>query len=121
MNTTTMKAYVVRDKNESCLATVVFAETRGKAKSRAQATETCEDTDFIDIECRRVPELDNYYKPGKTEMNWECMEDRVALVKELGFHCSPEAIYWLELDCKECDAAPWCDLYQDQHAEQQHS
>lgn len=121
MNNPVMKAYVVRDKNDSWCATVVFAETRGKAKSRAQATETCEDVDFIDIECRRAPELDKHYRPGKTEMHWDCMEDRVALVKELGFRCGPEDIYYLGIDCKECAAAPWCDLYQDRLAEQQHS
>ena len=44
-----MKAWLVREKDEFC-ATVVFAETRGKARSTALATDCCEDSCFCDIE-----------------------------------------------------------------------
>ena len=61
-----MKAWLVRDKDEFC-ATVVFAETRGKARALAMHTEVCEDVDFIDIEVRRKPQMDKYYKEGKID------------------------------------------------------
>ena len=52
-----MKAWLVREKDEF-IATVVFAETRGKAKVVAMRTEACEDVDFCDIEVRRKPQMD---------------------------------------------------------------
>ena len=61
-----MKAWLVREKDEFC-ATVVFAETRGKARALAKYTDACEDCDFIDIEVRRVPQMDKYYK----ELFWK--------------------------------------------------
>ena len=47
-----MKAWLAKDKDEF-IATVVFAETRGKARSIAMRTETCEDVDFCNIYIRR--------------------------------------------------------------------
>ena len=44
-----MKAWIARIKGKFC-ATVVFAETRGKAKSAALYTYCCEDANFCDIE-----------------------------------------------------------------------
>ena len=64
-----MKAWLVKVKDEFC-ATVVFAETRGKARSIAMHTDACEDVDFCDIEVRRLPHIDKYYKEGKTELDW---------------------------------------------------
>lgn len=61
-----MKAWIVRIKEEFC-ASVVFAETRGKAKSIALSTDTCCDADFCDIEVRRCPSIDKYYVNGKRE------------------------------------------------------
>ena len=52
-----MKAYLVKDKDELS-ATVVFAETAGKARALAMSTECCEDVDFCDIQVRRRPQLD---------------------------------------------------------------
>ena len=51
-----MKAWLVREKDEFC-AEVVFAETRGKARSLALSTDCCEDANFTDIEVRRMPEV----------------------------------------------------------------
>lgn len=70
-----MKAWLVREKGEFC-ATVVFAETRGKAKALAQSTDACEDLAFCDIEAYRRPSLDKYYVTGKREMYWFNAEDR---------------------------------------------
>ena len=62
-----MKAWFVRKKDECC-ATVVFAETRGKARSLAMSTVVCEYANFCEIEVRRVPHMDKYYVEGKKEM-----------------------------------------------------
>lgn len=105
-----MKAWLVREKYQFC-ATVVFAETRGMAKSMALSTECCWDANFCDIEVRRQPQLDKYYVEGKTEMKWENPKDRIALVKECGFVCDPDC--WMPGDCDCCSAKEYCDQYAD--------
>ena len=55
-----MKAWLVREKDEFA-ATVVFAETRGKARALAMSTEACEDANFTDIEVHRKSQMDKYY------------------------------------------------------------
>lgn len=103
-----MKAWLVKDKDK-CAATVVFAETRGKARSTAMATDACEDVAFCDIEVRRVPSIDKYYKEGKKEMDWYDDKDRLALFKECSFRCE-----YMEIDlCEDCPAKEYCDEYQD--------
>lgn len=105
-----MKAWLVREKDEFC-ATVVFAETRGKARALALHTECCEDADFTDIEVRRKPQMDKYYTEGKKEMDWYKSKDRIALVKDCGFVCARD--YWEREDCDTCPAKEYCDTYQD--------
>ena len=105
-----MKAWLVKEKDEFC-ATVVFAETRGKARALALATECCEDADFCDIEVRRKPQLDKYYVKGKKEMDWYNSKDRIALVKDGNFVCDRD--YWEFEDCDSCPAKEYCDLYKD--------
>lgn len=109
-----MKAWLVREKNEFC-ATVVFSETRGKAKSMALSTECCEDADFCRIEVHREPQIDKYYVDGKREMDWDNPNDRIALVKECGFYCDID--YFEPEDCVNCSAAEYCDRYKDYIAE----
>ena len=104
-----MKAWKVRNKYESC-ATVVFAETRGKARALARYTDACEDCGFVDIEVYREPKLDKYYKDGKTEMDWYNSKDRIVLVKECGFSC--EDVDFSE--CGYCPAKEYCDTYKDE-------
>jgi len=105
-----MKAWLVREKDEFS-ATVVFAETRGKAKSLATHTAACEDVDFIRIEVSRMPEADKYYREGKRELDWEDPADRIVLVKECGFCCDPDWFDWE--DCAVCSASEYCDKYKD--------
>lgn len=105
-----MKAWLVREKDEFC-ATVVFAETRGKARALALHTEACEDADWLDIDVYRRPNLDKYYVDGKREMNWFNKNDRIALVRDGGFVCDPD--YWEFEDCEVCSASDYCDKYQD--------
>lgn len=111
-----MKAWLVKEKDEFC-ATVVFAETRGKARALAMRTETCEDVDFRDILAYRRSALDKYYVPGKKEMDWFKSDDRIALVKDGGFSCIPD--YWEPEDCETCPAAEYCDVAQDRRRERE--
>lgn len=102
------KAWIVREQREF-MASVVFAETRGKAKSVALYTNACEGADFMSIEVRRAKEADKYYKPGKRELDWFNAEDRIAMVKDCGFTCIPDA-YCAE-ECAVCPAKEFCDDY----------
>ena len=98
-----MKAWYIRNKNDSFFATVVFAETRGKAKAVALTTDTCEDCDFNDIQATRVPELDDAYR-GVSEMDWDDPDERIRMVKDAGFSCLSDLG-----DCYACPAEEWCD------------
>ena len=100
-----MKAWLVNEKEER-ISAVVFAETAGKARALAQYTEVCEDCDFCDIQVRRLPQIDKYYKDGKTEMDWNNPKDRIALVKECGFQCEI-----IMDECNECPAKKFCGTY----------
>lgn len=107
-----MKAYMVQEKNDSRgFSTVVFAETPGKARQIAQTTDACEYLEFTDIRAIRVPELDSFYR-GWDEMNWNVDEDRIAMVKHAGFHCSYEIDHPI---CEHCPAKEWCDRYESMH------
>ena len=103
-----MKAWLVREKDGE-YATVVFAETRGKARAEAQATDACEDARFCDIEATRKPNMDKYYKEGKREMDWYNDVERLALVQECGFYCVDMFIE----ECEDCPAKEYCDNYLD--------
>ena len=109
-----MKAWVVKDPDEFA-ASIVFAETRGKAKALAMGTDACEDVPFIRISAKRRPELDKYYVPGKTELYWFKADDRIALVKDGGFVCCDE--YFEVEECPNCPACEYCDKYKDSLAE----
>lgn len=102
-----MKAWLVRNKYEF-YAEVVFAETRGKARTLSSAH--CErDTRFIDIEAYRQPQADKYYKKGKLRLEWENPKDRIVLVKDCGFYCDDETLEFE--DCETCAAKQYCERY----------
>lgn len=87
-----MKAYLVKEVNGVYdYATVVFAETRNKAKVIGMNAGPFEGTglDYMDVEATRIPKLDKYYC-GKKEMDWDNDEDRIAMVKDGNFSCSYE-------------------------------
>lgn len=107
-----MKAWLANEDYEGC-SIVVFAETRGKARSLAFYNECFDGYKFCDIEVRRAPHMDKYYKEGKTEMDWENPKDRIALVKECGFRC----VYVEPYLCDECPAKEYCDTYGDYEEE----
>lgn len=103
-----MKAWLVGEKYES-ERTVVFAETRGKARNLARYTDACRDVDFCDIEVYRLPQADKYYKAGKTEMDFTDPKDRRILVEEFNFRCE-----YVELDlCEKCSAREYCEEYEE--------
>jgi hypothetical protein len=104
-----MKAWLVRNEIDCC-ATVVFAETRGKARALALHTDTCEDLNFIEIVVNRLPKADKYYKKGKIELDWLNPKDRIIFVKELGFICLE---YVEPFMCESCSAKQYCDKYKD--------
>lgn len=104
-----MKAWIVRENDvEAC--EVVFAETRGKAKTIALNTDTFCDADFCDLEVHRKPVIDKYYKDGKTRMDWGNQKDRLALVKECGFSCVDDCFGEF---CEDCLSKDYCDRYED--------
>jgi len=103
-----MKAWLVREKGEFC-ATVVFAETRGKAKAVALYTECCENANFCNVEVHRQPQIDKCYTDGKKQMDWDSSQDRIALVRDCGFYCSDETFF--EEECESCSARKYCDKY----------
>ena len=104
-----MKAWLVRNEIDCC-ATVVFAETRGKARALALHTDTCEDLTFIEVLVYRLPKADKCYKQGKWELDWYNPKDRVFFVKELGFSCNDIDLYV----CEQCSAKEYCDKYKDE-------
>ena len=95
-----MKAWIV-DNRDGDSATVVFAETRGKARAAAYRTAVCEDMEFIEIRPRRFPEADKMYR-GNREMDWDDPSDRRFLC-EHGWYC-------LDYDCDECRECPAADV-----------
>lgn len=103
-----MKAWLVRQKDDWA-AEVVFAETRGKARAKAQYTDACEDVDFIDIEVHRQPKVDKYYKEGKWGLDWADPQDRIVLVDECNFRCEYVEPYM----CEGCSAKEYCEDYQE--------
>jgi hypothetical protein len=106
-----MKAWFVTDKVEPYGAEIVFAETRGKARYLAMDTPCCDETRFTNIEARRAPYADKYYKEGKWHLDWDDPKDRVALVKDCSFLCDYIYLEWE--DCESCSAKDYCDRYKD--------
>ena len=108
-----MKAWVVSDKDSyEGGSTVVFAETRGKAKLKAQRTNACEDAEFTRIECRRMPDADKLYK-GQDELDWFDPEARIFLVRDHSWRC----IDGRDSYCDGCPAKQYCGEWEDEECE----
>lgn len=112
-----MKAWIVRDIECNECPEIVFAETRGKAIAAVIGVDQFDDYRFTELFARRAPEIDKYYVDGKWRMDWENMDDRVALVKERGFYCDED--YFEPEECASCSAKEWCDQYKDWVAERE--
>ena len=105
-----MKAWLVRLEDEPYVG-IVFAETRGKARSMALSLDGFEDAEFTDVEARRAPYADKYYKDVRAYLDWDIPEDRIALVKDCDVVCDYD--YWEREDCDTCPAKEYCDRCQD--------
>lgn len=104
-----MKAWVVSDKDSyEGGSTVVFAETSGKAKLKAQHTDACMDADFTRITCRRMPDADKFYK-GQDELSWYDEDARIFLVRDHGWEC----IDGRDSYCDDCPAKQYCGAWED--------
>ena len=108
-----MKAWIVSDANGNTgYSFIVFAETRGKAIKYAK--DHCDGEfdwyEWTEMRALRVPALDSYYK-GRPMMEWNNKNDRVAMVRYAGFHCSYE-IYVTTDECRKCHAHFWCDRFE---------
>lgn len=108
-----MKAYTVSDANGDVgIDYIIFAESRSKAIY--YALHNCDGAfdwyEWTEMRALRRPDLDKYYK-GKPMMDWNDMDDRVAMVKEAGFECSSEVIVFAS-ECEECPAHEWCARYE---------
>lgn len=102
-----MKAWQVYSNDGA--STIVFAETRGKAKYIAQQwIDGFEDYNFTEIICYRKKDADGFYN-GKDCLDWLNDNDRLILVKEFGFACHED--YYEEDDCVHCSAKEYCRLY----------
>lgn len=100
------KAWICRDE-EWCRSEVVFADTRGKAKSYFKAMETFDYFEFCELRPRRLKKLDYLNHPDGYVMDWLKDEDRLPMVRDADFYCN-------EIDrddCKECCAKEWCSKY----------
>ena len=108
-----MKAWLVSDKNgDTGFRYIVFAEKRSKAIKLALdlsdgAFDWCVWTDMRAI---RLPGLDGFYRGGPM-LEWNNMEDRVAMVRYAGFHCSYEVDVTYD-ECKSCAAHEWCGRFE---------
>lgn len=109
-----MKAWLVSTKDEFG-SVIVFAETRGQARAMALSLDGFEDDKFTDIEVRRSPYADKYFKEGKRYLDWDNPIDRIVLVKYLGFVCDCDYLEWE--DCEGCFAKDYCDRYKDHIAD----
>lgn len=104
-----LKAWQVEEEYEG-YATIVFAETRNKAKYLAtQYDETLHEYNYVEVRAIRIPQLDKYAGNKPYVMDFEVDKDRLIMVRDAGFRClEPEYD-----DCEKCVAKDYCDEYQD--------
>ena len=101
-----MKAWIVHD-YDNYYATVVFADTRNKAKVEALATDCCEDMEYKDIRPRRFKEADCRYN-GKRELDWSDDSDRLFLIQN-GWRCEDPD----QDQCERCVCKAECEQYKE--------
>lgn len=99
-----MKAWLIRE-NDIEGYEVIFAETRGKAKSIALHTDTFSECDFCDLEACRAYNIDKYYTDGKRRMNWYDQQDRLAFIKEYDSYCIGDFFGGF---CENCLSKDYC-------------
>ena len=111
-----MKAYVVSDRGGYTEQTViVFAESRGKAIVAALGTDEFPygDWSYTELRAIREPELDKYYQ-GRQRMDWNNPYDRLAMVRDGGYHCNDDSFD--PDNCAKCSGKEYCSRYEDNGA-----
>lgn len=108
--TSEIKAWIARDIYGETGSTIVFAETRAKARYLALSKcEVFEDYKWTEIGVTRFQNYDQYYN-GHPLVDWEDQEHRVRLVKDFGWYCwSAE---YPNIECETCSAKEWCHHWQ---------
>ena len=104
-----MKAWTVHDDDEY-YATVVFAETRNKAKVEALLTDCCEGMEYKDVRPRRFKGADCRHR-GKRELDWDDDSDRLFLIQH-GWGCEDPDEYL----CNSCVGRAECEKYKELQA-----
>ena len=113
-----MKAYAVFDKDGwPPYSEVVFAETRSKAISTAlhNTDLSLEGCDYIDLRARRKPMLDKYYR-GRSAMDWDNDDDRLAMVRDAGYVCDDD--FFDPDECAKCAGKDYCSKYEEYQDEE---
>ena len=78
---------------EEGVTEVVFADTRGKARMYLKELDTFDNYQYIEIRPGREKSLDYLDHEDGYVMDWYKEEDRIAMVKNIGFYCLyPEII-----------------------------
>ena len=114
-----MKAYVVFGKDGyPPYSEVVFAETGSKAIYAAlhDTDFSLEECEFIDMRARRRPMLDKYYR-GRSAMDWDNDDDRLAMIKDGGFICDDDSFD--PDDCAVCVGKDYCSKYAEYEEERE--
>ena len=88
---------------------VVFADTRGKAKSYFKNLETFDYYTYCELRPHRLKKLDYLNHPDGYVMDFYKDEDMIPMVRDAGFSC----IDVDGNDCKECCANEWCSKYEE--------
>ena len=100
---------------ESCIFEVVFADTRGKAKSYFKAMDTFDNYRFCELKPYRLKKLDYLNHPDGYVMDFCKDEDILPMVRDCGFYC----IEVDREDCEICCAKEWCSKYEELKEEEE--
>ena len=99
-----MKAWCVSDTDNEYGTEIVFAETRGKAKSLCMDDDVFEDCLWTDLRVKRFKEYDDYFD-GKNKIDfWMEAEHRIRLVRDFGWTCMEP----ISEECANCPARAYC-------------
>ena len=99
-----MKAWKVTDLCDQ-YSTIVFAESRNKARLEAMYTDVCDDMEYLEINPRRAKWADELCR-GRREVDWYEDEDRILMVQH-GWCCDDADTD----ECRACPAKNWCSNY----------
>ena len=94
---------------------MVFADTRGKAKSYFLKRDTVGYFNFCIIKPYRLKKLDYLDRPNGYVMDWNKDEDKLLMVRDADFSC-------VEVDREECEACcakEWCSKFKEDNNDQE--